>query len=257
VGRPLLETLRRFHGQVVGYDIKPSVSEGSVSQCVTASDCAIFIVQTPSKEDGSFSNDYLLSALRAFKAAAGKQGKDHYLFIVTSTTVPGSCEEFSKIVGKRLVYNPLFIRLEFIDEDLLNPSFLLFGASNPDYAIEALSIYRPITACPSITMTWTEAELAKITLNCALTAKISLANQLYLVAERMGCNPKKIMQAVGMDPRIGQAYLTPGWPFSGPCLPRDGRMFQYVADKAGTDAPLAAAVDEINNRMYRAIVRKK
>ena len=55
-----------------------------------------------------------------------------------------------------------------------------------------------------------EAELVKITLNCALTMKISLANQLRLVAQKLGADSNAIMDAVGSDPRIGHAYLKPG-----------------------------------------------
>jgi UDPglucose 6-dehydrogenase len=98
-------------------------------------------------------------------------------------------------------------------------------------------------------MSLIEAELAKITLNCALTMKISLANQLYLVARKLGADPRKIMDAVGADPRINPHYLEPGRPYSGPCLPRDNRMFQFTAEKAGVFAALSIAADVINGML--------
>jgi UDPglucose 6-dehydrogenase len=76
--------------------------------------------------------------------------------------------------------------------------------------------------------------------------KISLANQLHLVASKLGADSKKIMDAVGADPRIGNEYLEPGRPYSGPCLPRDNRMFRYVAEKVGVNASLSEAADRIN-----------
>jgi UDPglucose 6-dehydrogenase len=94
-----------------------------------------------------------------------------------------------------------------------------------------------------------EAELAKITLNCALTMKISLANQLYLVAKRMGADADKIMQVVGADPRIGPQYLKPGEPYGGPCLPPDNAMFAYFAKSVGVEAHLSIAADKINEAM--------
>jgi UDPglucose 6-dehydrogenase len=98
-------------------------------------------------------------------------------------------------------------------------------------------------------MSLIEAELAKITLNCALTMKISLANQLHLVASKLGADSRKIMEAVGADPRINPCYLEPGRRFSGPCLPRDGRMFAYVANRVGIEAAMCLAADKINGMM--------
>ena len=98
-------------------------------------------------------------------------------------------------------------------------------------------------------MSLLEAELAKITLNCALTMKISLANQLHMVAEKLGVDSEKIMDAVGTDPRIGHEHMKPGWPYGGPCLPRDNRMFQFVAERAGVKAWLSEAADKINEAM--------
>lgn len=258
VGRPLYDVLQKWH-QVVGYDIDPAKGRYSISQCVAMSDVAIFVVGTPSLPDGSFSNEYLVQALTGFRDEVKRQNKEDYLYVVTSTTVPGSCEQFREIVGENIVYNPLFIRLEHIYDDLLNPSFLLVGSPTVNSIDQWLGIWgevRRTSECKTCSMSLTEAELCKITLNCALTMKISLANQLHLVATKMNCDPKKIMNAVGTDPRIGNAYLEPGWPYLGPCLPRDNKMFQYVADRVGVHAVLSRAADAINDQMVREMVER-
>lgn len=250
VGRPILGMLREKGFSCVGYDHVPKHSEVSVSQAVDRSDACIFIVPTPSLPDGSFSNEHLLDALRRFKSAIPMAGKPDYLYIITSTTTPGSCDEFRKIVGENIVYKPEFIRLEFVEKDLRDPSFVLIGEANQQAGDLAEALYRSILDVPVKRMSLLEAELAKITLNCALTMKISLANQLHLVARKLGADPKRIMDAVGTDPRIGHAYLEPGWPYSGPCLPRDNRMFQYVAKQVGVHAALSIAADDINGMIY-------
>jgi UDPglucose 6-dehydrogenase len=76
--------------------------------------------------------------------------------------------------------------------------------------------------------------------------KISLANQLHLVASKLGADSSRIMDCVGSDPRIGHAYLIPGRPYEGPCLPRDNRMFRFVAESVGVNAALSEAADKIN-----------
>ena len=246
VGRPILKMLRQKGFKVVGYDRVPAQTEVDLSTAVDQSDACIFIVQTPSLPDGSFSNGHLQEALIRFKHSIPMLGKPDYLYIVTSTTTPGSCDEFRKIVGDNIVYKPEFIRLEHVDADLLAPSFILIGEANTEAGYRAERLYRQVADVPVKRMSLIEAELAKITLNCALTMKISLANQVYLIAKKIGVDASKIMEAVGADPRIGLPYLIPGRPYEGPCLPRDNSMFRYYAGTIGVPAPLSLAADEIN-----------
>lgn len=250
VGKPLLEMLRSKGITALGYDVNPEISEVPLKEAVKKSDAALFVVPTPSLPDGSFSNDHLISALSAFEAMAFLLGKKaSYVYIVVSTTVPGSCDRFRQTVGDHICYKPEFIRLEHVHADLLAPSFVLVGAGS-DWAGDACeTLYRRVTSAPIKRMSLIEAELAKITLNCALTMKISLANQLWMVAKQVGADPEKIMDAVGTDPRIGNAYLAPGAPYGGPCLPRDNGMFRYFAKTVGVEAYLSTAADAINEAL--------
>jgi UDPglucose 6-dehydrogenase len=245
VGLPLLEFLRSKGIESPGYDICSSKSQCSLEQTVKSSDACIFMVHTPSLPDGSFSNQYLENALRAFKAFA----PPGYLYIIGSTVVPGSCERFMEIVGNTLCYKPEFIRLARIEEDLRSQPYVLIGEGTYSAGTRCEELYKRLTNAPVFRMGLVEAELAKITLNCALTMKISLANQLYLVAKRMGADADKIMQVVGADPRIGPQYLKPGEPYGGPCLPRDNAMFAYFAKSVGVEAHLSIAADKINEAM--------
>jgi UDPglucose 6-dehydrogenase len=246
VGRPILNMLRLKGFKAIGYDCIPKITEVILEDAVDQSDAVIIMVPTPSLPNGAFANEAIITALRRFKGSIAMRDKPDYLYIVSSTTVPGSCEEFTNIVGPNLVYKPEFIRLAHVDADLLNPPFVLIGEKCKSAGDKVEALHRHISNAPVHRMSLTEAELAKITLNCALTMKISLANQLHLVASRMGCDSTKIMAAVGSDPRIGPGHLKPGWPYGGPCLPRDNRMFQFVASRVGVQAVLSQAADFIN-----------
>ena len=249
VGRPILDTFRMKGFQAIGYDINPALTEAELSDAVEGSDAAVFIVPTPSNPNGSFSNLMLRDAIVAFHRRTILTGRKDYLYIVTSTTTPRSCDEFRQTIGDNLVYKPEYIRLEFVRGDLLCPPLILIGEASKAAGDRAEAIYKAVVDVPVFRMTLLEAELAKITLNCALTMKISLANQLHLVATKMGANAERIMEAVGADPRIGKQYLFPGRPFAGPCLPRDNKNFRYVAAREGIDACLSWAADRINETM--------
>jgi UDPglucose 6-dehydrogenase len=99
------------------------------------------------------------------------------------------------------------------------------------------------------------AELAKISLNCAVTMKISFVNQLSGVcAKILGADAGVILRAIGKDRRIGLDYLKPGLGFGGPCFPRDNRLFQYVAQSVGAEDALSRATDKVNQDVNRRLL---
>lgn len=93
-----------------------------------------------------------------------------------------------------------------------------------------------------------EAEITKLSVNCFLTTKISYANMIGDIANKMGCNPDKILSAIGSDSRIGNKYLKSGFGFGGPCFPRDNRALAKCAECVGVDALISKATDEMNKK---------
>jgi UDPglucose 6-dehydrogenase len=240
--------------QSIGYDVDPAKTECDAITAVHKSDAAIFMVQTPSFDSGAFDHSYLIAAALKIATQVHNLQRKDYLYIVSSTVMPGTCDELRKALGDNLCYKPEFIRLEHVHADLRLPDYILIGSESNAAASRCADIYRRISNAPIKCKSLVEAELAKITLNCALTMKISLANQLHLVAQKMGADSHKIMDLVGSDPRIGHSYLRPGAPYGSPCLPRDNKMFQYVAARVGVDAVLSEAADKINCEISRVAV---
>lgn len=245
----------------VGHDVDDTRSQASISELVEASDACIFIVPTPSLPDGTFDNQYLIDAITKVSEQVRKLKRYDYVFIVSSTTAPGSCEHVFKPLlppGAGLVYKPEFIAQGSIEEDLKHPDLVLIGEFTPwaGHAAEALYSQIVRSAVSIRHMSLTEAELAKIAVNCAVTQKISFANQVGLVADAMGCDAHKILEAVGCDSRIGSKYLHPGLPFGGPCFPRDNRMFRAVAQKNRIYAMPAMATDLMNEEVKNRILHR-
>jgi UDPglucose 6-dehydrogenase len=203
--------------------------------------------------DGGFDNKYLVEALDFVAQAVDDR---EYLFIIASTVTPGSCEKVLLPVIQKycprgeLVYKPELIALGSVIKDLEHPDIAVFGASDVRTARKAFNLYTCMQKADAHLMTLIEAELAKISLNCAVTMKISFANQVGMLAERLGANPHVIMDFIGRDSRIGRKCLRPGMPYGGPCFPRDNRMFQHVANRTGMKAELAVATDLINQDIF-------
>jgi UDPglucose 6-dehydrogenase len=239
----------------------------NASFAVANSDACLFVTPTPSLPDGAFDHTALLKAFAAIAVEVQRQHRRKYVFVVTSTVTPGFMGDQALPMLRRvfenegpfcLAYKPEFIALGTVLNDLHNPDVVLVGASNEETGAGVEKLYRRMIfgKPPAKHMRLVDAELAKISLNCAVTMKISFANQVGLVARKLGADPEKVLEAVGADRRIGPLALRAGLPFGGPCFPRDNRMFQHVACLVGERAPLAEATDQMNRRMLRAVLDK-
>lgn len=231
-----------------------------IEEAIAQSDASFFVPSTPSLPDGSFSNHFLIPAVESAAMAVRQHQKRRHLFIVNSTLTPGTSDGvlkplLEKILGGEcgkafgLCYNPEFIALGEVIRGLLQPDFVLLGESDPLSGALLERVYKTFNtnSAPIERMSNINAELAKISLNCAVTMKISFVNQLSGVCAKIpGADPGAILKAIGKDRRIGLDYLKPGLGFGGPCFPRDNRLFQYVAQSVGVDAALSHATDKIN-----------
>lgn len=192
----------------------------------TLKDCEVIfnIVNTPSKEDGSFSNDYIYDSIK--KALPHINCKT---FVIVSTVMPGSCEEMSKILPCSVCYNPEFIRLGHVISDMKNADVVIIGEEDKESGDILESLYREIGTFPIHRMDLKSSEISKMALNAYITMKISFANVLDEICEEIGGDAKLITDAIGEDERIGKKYFTPGGAYGGPCFPRDNRAYAVFA----------------------------
>ena len=233
----------------------------SWEEAVSGTEASFIIVPTPSEEDGGFSNAYVLDAVARIGAALRSSGRYHVVNI-TSTVMPGSCdgpiraalEQASGLtVGKGvgLCYNPEFIALGTVIRDMLRPDMILLGQSDARAGDVIESIYRTTTenSPPVQRMNLVNAETAKIALNAYVTMRISFANFVAEICERLpGGNSDAVLAALGKDSRIGGKYLKGALGYGGPCFPRDNAAIARLAQLAGVEADLPLATDTVNRR---------
>lgn len=214
-------------------------------------DIIFIVVPTPSTQDHKYDHsiiDYIANYLKSL----GKQNKRKDI-IINCTTFPGYCEQLHLQLSElnyHVSYNPEFIAQGSIIRDQLNCDTVLIGQSD-EYAGNLIeSIYRQMVESKPVfsRLTRTEAELTKLSVNCFLTTKISYANMIGDIANRIGCDPEKVLLAVGADSRIGSKYIKPGFGFGGPCFPRDNRALSKCAEEVGIDAVISKATDVSNER---------
>ncbi|MEZ6139790.1 MAG: nucleotide sugar dehydrogenase [Zavarzinella sp.] len=241
----------------------------SHEEAICGSDISFVIVPTPSDERGSFSIQYAAYAFREIGKALAKH-PGYHVVVLTSTVLPGSTRYallpiLEKYSGKKcgpdfgLCYSPEFIALGTVIRDFLNPDFYLIGEfdqKSGDYLEELdrkVCMKEPICR----RMTIENAEIAKIALNSYVTMKISFANMLADLCERVpGGDVDAVSDAIGTDTRIGRKYLTGGLGFAGPCFPRDNVALSYFARQLGSECGLLEKNDHYNRNLSQRFVEK-
>src|SRR5712671_120195 len=232
----------------------------SIEDAVRDSDITFIVVATPADADGSFSLRHVLPVCEAIgRALASKKG--YHLMALTSTVMPGSTggdvrDTLEKVSHKRagkdfgLCYSPEFIALGSVIRDFLNPDFLLIGESDGRAGALLESFYRSVceNRPPVARMNLVNAEIAKLAVNTYVTTKISFANMLARLCEKVpGANVDVVTGAIGLDSRIGGKYLKGAISYGGPCFPRDNVALIALADRVGASSDLARATHEFNS----------
>ncbi|MBI4402776.1 MAG: UDP-glucose/GDP-mannose dehydrogenase family protein [Deltaproteobacteria bacterium] len=241
----------------------------SVVEAIKETDLSLIIVPTPSNPDGGFSLRYVENCLTEVGKALREKKAFHVVALV-STVMPGSMERqlkpfLEKCSGKTcgvdfgFCYNPEFVALGSVIRDFLNPPFILIGESDPQAGKRLAQFYE--TVCenkpPIARMNWVSAEITKLSLNAFVTTKISFANMLTRLCDRVpGADIDKITTALGFDKRISPHYLSGGTSFGGPCFPRDNVAMSTFATLLGETAPISEATHRFNHAYVEWLAEK-
>lgn len=238
-------------------------------EAILESDVTFVVVPTPSDERGAFSLQYAAWAFREIGRALREKNRYH-LVVLTSTVLPGSTRygllpileaESGKVCGRDfgLCYSPEFIALGSVIRDFLNPDFVLIGEYDEQSGAQLEACYKQILEndAPCYRMSLENAELTKIAVNTFVTMKITFANMLADLCERIpGGDVDIVTSAVGADRRIGSKYLKGAMGYGGPCFPRDNVALGFLARALGSRAELAEVTDRFNRALPARIVER-
>jgi UDPglucose 6-dehydrogenase len=256
-------------GELIAANHKRIRASLSGQDAIENSDFSFVVVPTPSDEFGAFSIKYAAHAFREIgKALVKKDG--YHLVALTSTVLPGSTRyglmpvleaESGKKCGPDfgLCYNPEFIALGTVIRDFLNPDFYLIGQFDDRSGEMLEAVNRRVCLKDPVVrrMSIENAEIAKIAINSYLTLKISFANTLADLCERVpGGDIDIVSEALGSDSRIGRKYLTGGMGFAGPCFPRDNIALSFICSRLGANCSLSETNEVYNRSLSKRFVEK-
>jgi UDPglucose 6-dehydrogenase len=250
----------------------------NAADAVAAGDAIFICVGTPPLPNG----DADLSAIDNVARVIATESRSPKLVIEKSTVPAHTGQELKRALGMygrksgmafRVASNPEFLREGTAVEDFLHPDRIVVGVEDSAAEQQLKSIYAPVLerkfncpvhtpACPDgpapvwLVTTINSAELIKHASNSFLALKISYANMVADLAERLGADIGEVVRAVGMDPRIGPAFLNAGLGFGGFCLPKDLQAFVHLAERSGVDFTMLKEAEKINRRRIDRFVEK-
>ncbi len=169
--------------------------------------------------------------------------------------------------------NPEFLREGSAITDTFYPDRIVIGASN-GYATERLrALYEPIieqtftppamaprpadfTAVPVVTTDLASAEMIKYAANAFLATKISFANEIANICERVGADIKEVVRGFGLDSRIGPKFLNAGVGWGGSCFGKDVSALIDIANEYSYEPELLHSTVKVNQRQRHVPVQK-
>src|SRR2546422_429843 len=183
--------------------------------------------------------------------------------VVNKSTVPVGTGDLVREVIERhqprpvafdVVSNPEFLREGCAIEDTLRPDRIVIGAPTQQVAMTLLELYAPLER-PMIITDVPSAEMIKYASNAFLATKISFVNVIANICELAGADITQVVKGMGLDPRIGPAFLGAGLGYGGSCFPKDTDSLVHTATALGVDFALLRAAVEINAERAGHFVR--
>jgi len=215
-------------------------------------DVVFIAVNTPTKPDGSQDLSQVVSALNSLANVWRSIDYDYRVVSLKVTVLPGTTRSLARYAKETLglpvpdrvgfVHNPEFLRATRALDDVLKPFRVVIGGiderSSSYVANLFRELYRRVGYEPPIyVVSPEEAELIKYASNVFLALKIVYANLIGLLCREIEkCDAWKVMEVVGLDPRIGRSHIVPGMPYGGPCLVKDTLAFgRFMLEKTSLD----------------------
>ena len=229
-------------------------------QAVSESEIIFITVGTPPKESGEADLTAVIDVARKI----GKSLKKDFTVVSCKSTVPvGTNKKIETIINRHKSKNcdfavasvPEFLREGTGLNDTYFPDRVVIGSDSKRAVESLLELHQPVNSKKILT-NLTSAELIKYTSNCMLATKISFANIISLYCEKVGGDVESVLEAVGLDKRIGRTFLYPGVGYGGSCLPKDVKAFISIGNDKKIDTSFFNSIELINKNVRTNFTNK-
>jgi UDPglucose 6-dehydrogenase len=229
-----------------------------IGDALKGAEFAFIAVGTPSGDEGEADLQYVRTAAEAIADHV-----DHPIIIVNKSTVPvGTGDWVAEVVTKRragkpldfhVVSNPEFLREGSAVNDFMIPDRVILGSLEQKATSRVATLYQSLR-CPILETDLRTAEMIKYASNAFLATRISYINEIGNICEELGADVLVVAKGMGLDKRIGPAFLDAGLGWGGSCFPKDVKALDHMATMHGSETKLLQAVMDINRNQRRRVV---
>lgn len=258
VGSAIREGLKNFYDVLV-YDLKKELCplEMLATPPDIVQNCEIIFqcLPTPMKKSGECDLSIVEKSLLTIDLISETHKKSP-IVIIKSTVPPGTCEKLDKkFKNLNIVFSPEFLTEANSIEDFKNQTRIILGGPRP-YSTQVKTMFRrAFPHIPIVKTGYQTAEMVKYFINNFLSAKVSFANEMYQICNKLGIDYDKVTEYALFDQRIGRSHLAVPGPdgdfgFGGHCFPKDLDAMIYLAHELDLN-PLVLKCTKLKNNSVR------
>ena len=258
VGNAVYQKFKNYY-DVLTHDKDDTKSTSTLGNMVHLCDIIFLCLPTPMKSDGSCDVSILENVLQEIDLIA-----DNYEFGVTKRTIvikstisPGTTKKWNnKYESLRLVFNPEFLTERNAEKDYENQNRIILGGPRPA-TTELKQIFSKVFPKAHIIKTdSTHAEMVKYLTNNFLSVKVSFANEMYQLCDKLNIDYDKVVEYATYDDRLGKSHWNvPGhdgdFGFGGHCFPKDLAAILHLTEELKTVNNVLCATQETNNNVRK------
>ena len=256
VGNAIYQKFKNYF-DVLTYDLDSKLCNSTLENLCEKCETIFVCLPTPMNENGSCCTDIVEDCLKDIEILTSFEQKQKTI-VLKSTVSPGTTEKWNtEFSFLQIIFNPEFLTEANAVSDFENQNRIILGGPRPQ-TTKLKQIYSKVFPKAHIIKTnSTNAEMVKYLTNSFLATKVSFANEIYQICEKLKVDYDKVVEYATLDDRLGKTHWqVPGpdgdYGFGGHCLPKDLSALIHIAMKLDVDINVLNAVEEAND-----VVRKK
>ena len=256
VGNAVYQKWKKYY-DIQTYDLDENKSTSSLHNLVMMCDTIFVCLPTPMKKNGECDLSILESSLFEINTLTEFEGGRNKTIVIKSTIPPGTTEQLNKQFRYlNIVFNPEFLTERNAEEDYNNQNRIILGGPRPA-TTELKQIFSKVFPKAHIIKTdSTHAEMVKYLTNSFLATKVSFANEIYQLCDKLNIDYDKVVEYATLDERLGKSHWgVPGhdgdFGFGGHCFPKDLAALLHLSVELGTINNVLLATSNTNDEVRK------
>jgi nucleotide sugar dehydrogenase len=239
------------HFNICTFDLDSSKStEPTLQSLVNKSDVIFVCLPTPMKRGGECDVSIIENVIEEIN-----NYNKNITVLIKSTIPPGTTERFCNSYWNiNIIFNPEFLTEANAVNDYINQTRIILGVAEQNCS-HVISMFNKVFPKAKVIKTKSKvAEMVKYVTNCFLSTKVSFANEIYQVCDKLDIDYDKVIEYSKYDDRLGNSHWNVPGPdgsfgYGGHCFPKDIGALKFLANNLGVDTLVLDGIINKNNEV--------